>query len=52
MGKCGLLDMGWTEQDVDSVQQELADVAIYCLRLSDVVGISDLGYAALTLPNH
>jgi len=49
-GNRGLLGIGWKEQDVDSVQQELADVAIYCLRLADVVGIQDLGYAVLNFP--
>lgn len=48
-GSQGLLDIGWKEEDVDSVQQELADVAIYCLRLADVVGIQDLGSAVLNL---
>ena len=32
--------------DYDHIKQELADVAIYCLRLADVVGIKDLGYVA------
>jgi len=48
-GTHGLLNIGWKEQDVDSVQQELADVAIYCLRLADVVGIQDLGQAVLNM---
>ena len=33
--------------DYDHIKQELADVAIYCLRLADVVGIKDLGYVAV-----
>ncbi len=34
------------EKDFDHLQQEVADVAIYCLRLANVVGIQDLGYVA------
>ena len=41
--------MDWKEEDIDNVKQELADVAIYCLRLADVVGIKDLGYNVLNL---
>jgi len=38
---------GWKEEDIDHVQQELADVAIYCLRLADVVELHDLGKRTL-----
>jgi len=34
---------GWSTNDIDHVQQELADVSIYCLRLADVIGIPDIG---------
>jgi len=43
-GREGLF--GWEKESVDKVQQELADVAIYCLRLADVVGIHDVGLNA------
>jgi dCTP diphosphatase len=43
----GLLGCGWKEEDIDHAGQELADVAIYCLRLADVIGIHDLGNAAI-----
>jgi NTP pyrophosphatase (non-canonical NTP hydrolase) len=33
----------WPEDKKDHLEQELADVSIYCLRLADVVGIRDLG---------
>lgn len=36
-------DEGWTDEKVDKVQQEIADVAIYTLRLADIVGIDDMG---------
>jgi len=36
-------DKGWTDEKVDKVQQEIADVAIYTLRLADIVGIDDMG---------
>ena len=38
----------WTEEEVDHVKQELADVAIYLMRLSDVCGI-DLAQEAMGL---
>lgn len=44
----GLVRYGWKEEDIDHVQQELADVSIYALRLADVVGIQDLGVYALS----
>jgi dCTP diphosphatase len=44
----GLASYGWKEEDIDHVQQELADVSIYALRLADVVGIQDLGLYALS----
>jgi len=31
----------WKEKDKDHLEQELADVSIYCLRLADVVGIGE-----------
>lgn len=42
----GLKGSGWSDELVDKVQQEVADVAIYCLRLADVVGIhcSEMDY--------
>ena len=46
--KQGLLGSGWKEEDIDHAGQELADVAIYCLRLADVIGIVDLGNIAIT----
>jgi dCTP diphosphatase len=42
-----LKEHGFNDTEIDKVSQELADVAIYCLRLSDVVGIEDLGAMAL-----
>jgi len=39
----------WTVEQVDGVGQEVADVAIYCVRLADVVGIEDLGYLVYRL---
>jgi dCTP diphosphatase len=44
----GLARYGWKEENIDHVQQELADVSIYALRLADVVGIQDLGVYALS----
>lgn len=41
--KGGLKNDGWGDKEVDKVQQEAADVAIYCLRLADVVGAGDMG---------
>lgn len=38
-----LSNSGWNKDDIDHVEQELADVSIYCLRLADVIGIQDLG---------
>mmetsp|Transcript_3583 Transcript_3583/g.6768 ORF Transcript_3583/g.6768 Transcript_3583/m.6768 type:complete len:132 (-) Transcript_3583:67-462(-) len=38
---CGI--KGWKEEDKDHLEQEWADVSIYCLRLADVVRIQDLG---------
>ena len=43
----GLRGSGWKEEDIDHAGQELADVAIYCLRLADVIGMHDLGNAAI-----
>jgi len=43
--------MEWTEEEFDHIQQELADVAIYTLRLADVCGIKNLGNVALQLKN-
>jgi len=40
----------WTEEEVDHVKQELADVTIYLMRLSDVCGI-DLAEEAMALAN-
>ncbi len=34
---------GWPVSEIDKVQQEIADVAIYCLRLADVIGMKDMG---------
>ena len=39
----GLKIDGWDDGKIDKVQQEIADVAIYCLRLADVVGIKNMG---------
>ena len=36
----------WDGGKKDHLEQELADVSIYCLRLADVVGIQNLGLAA------
>ena len=44
---CNVALSGWTDDSVDHLQQEIADVAIYLLRLADVCCIDDLG--ALTL---
>jgi NTP pyrophosphatase (non-canonical NTP hydrolase) len=41
--------LDWEEKDVDHLEQEVADVAIYCLRLADVVGIQDLGLLACSI---
>ena len=41
--KGGLKSDGWSDNEIDKVQQEAADVAIYCLRLADVVGVGDMG---------
>jgi len=38
----------WTEEEVDHVKQELADVTIYLMRLADVCGV-DLAEEAMTL---
>ena len=46
-GQCSPALSGWSDDDLDHLQQELADVAIYCLRLADVCCVHDLG--ALTL---
>ena len=40
--------VGWSEEDVDHVSQELADVSIYLMRLADVCGV-DLGSEAMAL---
>mmetsp|Transcript_35 Transcript_35/g.41 ORF Transcript_35/g.41 Transcript_35/m.41 type:complete len:312 (+) Transcript_35:170-1105(+) len=45
IGACCII--GWTQDEIDNLQQELADVAIYCLRLADVCGIHDLGKLSL-----
>lgn len=37
----------WTREDIDKVSQELADVAIYLIRLSDVCNI-DLGQITMS----
>ena len=39
----GLEGDGWNETEVDKVRQEIADVAIYGLRLADVIGMKGLG---------
>lgn len=39
----GLKIDGWDDEKIDKVQQEIADVAIYCLRLADVVGVENVG---------
>jgi NTP pyrophosphatase (non-canonical NTP hydrolase) len=41
--------LDWEEKDFDHLEQEVADVAIYCLRLADVVGIQDLGLLACSI---
>jgi len=46
-GKFNSALSGWSDESVDHLQQEIADVAIYLLRLADVCCINDLG--ALTL---
>eukprot|EP00804_Cyclotella_cryptica_P008477 CCRYP_003977-RA/>CCRYP_003977-RA protein AED:0.07 eAED:0.07 QI:620/1/1/1/1/1/2/219/292 len=46
----GLLALGWTEEEVDKVGQEIADVSIYLMRLADVCGVS-LGDISLKLMN-
>ena len=38
---CGLQKDGWSVEKIDKVRQEIADVAIYCLRLIDVLGMED-----------
>lgn len=38
---------GWSEDDLDHVGQEFADVAIYLLRLADVCCVEDIGALAL-----
>ena len=38
----------WTEDEVDHVRQELADVTIYLMRLADVCGV-DLAQEAMSL---
>jgi NTP pyrophosphatase (non-canonical NTP hydrolase) len=38
----GLKLDGWDDDKIDKVQQEIADVAIYCLRLADVVGVENM----------
>lgn len=37
----GLPQEGWTAEKIDKVHQEIADVAIYSLRLVDVIGIQE-----------
>ena len=39
--------VGFKEEEIDHIQQELADVTIYCLELADVCGVHDLGAIAL-----
>lgn len=46
----GLLALGWTEEQVDKVGQEIADVSIYLMRLADVCGAS-LGEVSLRIMN-
>ena len=41
----GLKSDDWSDIEVDKVQQEIADVAIYCLRLADVVGLEGIEIA-------
>ena len=38
---------GWTQEDLDHVGQEFADVAIYLLRLADVCCVKEIGALAL-----
>jgi len=38
---------GWTQDDLDHVGQEFADVAIYLLRLADVCCVKEIGALAL-----
>lgn len=48
-GPCaGLIGIGWSAEEVDKVGQEIADVAIYLIRLADVCGVP-LGEASLKL---
>ena len=44
----GLVGIGWSEEEVDKVGQEVADVTIYLIRLADVCGVS-LGESAMKL---
>lgn len=37
----GLESEGWNVEKIDKVHQEIADVAIYCLELTDVLGIQE-----------
>ncbi|EED90815.1 predicted protein [Thalassiosira pseudonana CCMP1335] len=36
----GLMTIGWTEEEVDKVGQEVADVTIYLIRLADICHVS------------
>ena len=36
--------LNWEAEDMEQLKQRIAQVAIYCLRLADVVGIQDLGF--------
>lgn len=38
---------GWSQEDLDHIGQEFADVAIYLLRLADVCAVKDIGALAL-----
>lgn len=43
-----LLGVGWSDEEVDKVGQEIADVSIYLMRLADVCGVS-LGEVSVKL---
>lgn len=43
-----LVAIGWKDEEVDKVGQEIADVTIYLIRLADVCGVS-LGQVSLKL---
>ena len=43
-----LLGAGWSDEEVDKVGQEIADVSIYLMRLADVCGVS-LGEVSVKL---